>query len=126
MTTKRVLFDVDGTVSDGQVNREGGEGEARPGIQDILDILHALGFNIDLWSSCGADHAAYVGQYLQLDHIDGCYGKDAYPWPASAVALVVDDDPALITVIAPTGVPTLKVRHAYEILHPGSSFEARP
>lgn len=121
--TGLVVFDVDGTVSDGQVNREGGKGQARPGIYEMFEVLHALGYQIRLWSACGSGHAAHVQRTLLLPFIDGCHDKPA-SWDDTAAYchavmgrvpdLIVDD-----LVLPPIlGSAVLKVRHAFEVMHP--------
>jgi hypothetical protein len=110
--TGLVVFDVDGTVSDGQINREGGTGNARPGIYEIR-----------LWSACGAGHARHVQRELQLPFVDGCHDKPqtwtdtaryCYGVMGRVPDLIVDD-----LVLPPIlGSAVLKVRHAFEIMHP--------
>lgn len=115
-----VVFDVDGTVTDGI-------GQARPGIYELFEVLHALGYQIRLWSAGGRAHARQVQQELRLPYVDGLHDKPR-KWAETAEYchqvmgavpdLVVDD-----TEVGPLlGVGTLKVRHAFEMLHPEVVF----
>jgi hypothetical protein len=114
--TGLVVFDVDGTVTDGV-------GEARPGIYELLEVLHALDYQVRLWSARGQRHARVVQAELLLPFIDGFHDKPA-SWAGTAaychevmgrVPDLIVDDMALPPIV---GSAVLKMRHAFEVLHP--------
>lgn len=124
MKRRLVLFDVDGTVSDGLVGRgDDGLGKARPGIYDLFEVLHALGFEIGLWTSVSESHARDVATALALPHVTRFYQKGYYPGPWSDVVLVVDDSETFLRGL-PTFpnhvIQTVHFQHAFEILHPSA------
>lgn len=129
-----IVFDVDGTISDGQINREGGQGDGRPGIHDLFRVLSTLGYEIHLWSSCGGDHARHVAQVLDLPVAGthdkppffGIYARKSQDYCRTIFGgrlpvLVVDDCSELLV----TDVAQLQVQHAYELLHPGMGYADR-
>lgn len=91
-----VLFDVDCTIVCGCL------GETRPGLLEFMWLLSFLGFEINLWSAGGSDHAAKVAKRFGFEPIVWLtFTKPDYPMTLktveavlqfSDVALQVDDD----------------------------------
>jgi phosphoglycolate phosphatase-like HAD superfamily hydrolase len=69
-----VLFDVDGTICERA-------GHLRPGVRNMLRVLHALGVAVYLWSSRGRAHADAMAHRNHLDErVVDCFTKpDARP-----------------------------------------------
>jgi NLI interacting factor-like phosphatase len=88
-----VLFDVDGTLSDGRIWRKA---TARPGVRDLLDTLAMLGFQLVVWSSGGEEYARRVAEALGLHGAVWRYAaKPSYPMNEEAALAAIGRRPAL-------------------------------
>lgn len=98
--TRRVVFDVDGVISNGAP--AGPSCVGRPGMQFMFDVLTALGFEVHLWSAGGADHARTVAEQFTLHgSVRGYHDKPDLPMTEAAAeerlgfvpVLTIDDEP---------------------------------
>lgn len=81
-----LLFDVDGTIANG---RPIPHTRARPGIRLTFQLLHSLGYDVDLWSKAGGAHCADVADYLGLP-VDRVHDK---PTSTMAIPALASLDP---------------------------------
>ncbi len=112
-----VLFDVDHTIGCGY---SAPCCPARPGTGLMLAVLHALGYEIRVWSGGGAEHAQAWVDHAGLSVVSGCHDKPDYPMtPESVVAMfgrlpiltVDDDETEEIDGVGFVGVPAYTGRH---------------
>lgn len=96
---KRIVFDVDGVLSDGMPPPRC---KPRPGMRETLEILYDLGAELYVWSSGGDAYAREVTECFGWDDmIEGFYAKPSFPMEEAAALevlgfvpdLMIDDDP---------------------------------